>query len=94
MSDLQARALRRRSHRPQAIGRQWLTSTRATIIIVKPVTRRTRLTTVSYTPTASNATARHFCPPTSHQGLLEPDAGKRLASRRRRVMNWRSWIRG
>ena len=31
------------------------------------------LTTVSYTP---NATARHFCPPTSHQGLLEPCAGQ------------------
>jgi RNA-directed DNA polymerase len=34
------------------------------------------LTSVLYTPAASTAAARRFCPPTSHQGLLEPCAGK------------------
>jgi RNA-directed DNA polymerase len=32
---------------------------------------------VSHTPTAATAVARRFCPPTSQQGSLEPDARKR-----------------
>ena len=52
---------------------QWLTSTRTTITIVKPVTPDTA---EPPSHTRRIATARPSCPPTSHQGLLEPDAGK------------------
>jgi len=38
---------------------------------------RTRLNPVSHTTTATTAKARHFCPPASQQGLLEPDARRR-----------------
>ena len=39
--------------------------------------RRTRLNPVLHTTTATSAKARHFCPPASQQGLLEPDARRR-----------------
>ena len=55
----------------------WLTTTRTTITIVKQ--RPARRTTAEHRlihAAAPTATARHFCPPTSQQGLLEPDAGK------------------
>ena len=57
----------------------WLATTRKTIAIViaGAQARRTKANPVSYTSTATQQTARHFCPPTSHQGLLEPDARKR-----------------
>src|SRR5437763_12259582 len=54
---------------------QWLTAARTAITIVKPVTGTSDEAEhrLSYTPLA---TARRSYPPTSHQGLLEPDAGK------------------
>ena len=63
---------------------QWLATTRKTISrkSSRGTTRRTRPNPVSCTPTATagttprEAAARHFCPPVSLQGLLEPDAVK------------------
>ena len=59
----------------------WLTTTRKAI--VDRDARRRHVgqdATPSHTrPAATTAAARHFCPPDGHQGLLEPDAGKRAS---------------
>jgi hypothetical protein len=57
---------------------QWLTTTRqrSTRSPRGRPARRRRPNPVSYTPNADTATAWHCTTPTSHQGLLEPDAVK------------------
>ena len=69
----------RTSHKPRASGRQWLATTRTTIITI--ATRRPARSDEAE-PRLIHADCRNgqrpgtSAPPTSHQGLLEPDAGK------------------
>jgi hypothetical protein len=66
----------RTSHRPRASGRNGWPPAPLSSRPRRGQAARRRLYPVSYTPSADTASAPNCRTPTSHQGLLEPDAGK------------------
>jgi RNA-directed DNA polymerase len=61
---------------------RWLATTRKTVakVVVRDDATPDHNEPASYTSAAAIAAARHFCPPTSPRGLLEPGARKRARS--------------